>query len=48
MARQLNCPCGVRISGTDDDELVENAQAHLAAEHPGHEYDREEILLLAY
>lgn len=43
----LRCPCGVTIRGADDDELVDNTQEHLAAEHPGREYSREEILFLA-
>jgi len=43
----LRCPCSVTIRGDDDDELVEKAQEHLAAEHPGREYSREEILFMA-
>jgi hypothetical protein len=35
------------IEGTDEDDLVERTQAHLAAEHPGREYDREMILFMA-
>jgi hypothetical protein len=46
--KHLNCPCGEAIVGEDDDELVEKAQAHLKASHPGHEYTREEILFMAY
>ena len=30
-----------------DDELVEKVQEHLAAEHHGREYSREEILFMA-
>jgi predicted small metal-binding protein len=30
-----------------DDELVTKVQEHLAAEHPGRTYSREEILLMA-
>jgi len=48
MARRLRCPCGVVITGADDDELVEKTQEHLAAEHPGLEYDRDQILVFAY
>jgi hypothetical protein len=44
---RLNCPCGTLIEGTDEDDLVEQTQAHLAAEHPGREYDREMILFMA-
>ncbi len=43
----LRCPCGEFIRDEDDDGLVEKVQAHLAAEHPGREYSREEILFMA-
>lgn len=43
----LRCPCDLTIRGEDDDDLVEKVQAHLAADHPGREYSREEILFLA-
>jgi hypothetical protein len=45
---RLNCPCGEHITGTDEDDLVAKTQAHLAAEHPGHDYTRDEILFIAY
>jgi hypothetical protein len=48
MKTQLDCPCGGRITGQDEDDLVANVQAHLAAEHPDHEYEREQILFMAY
>ncbi|WP_344772700.1 DUF1059 domain-containing protein [Nocardioides panacisoli] len=35
------------LRGETDDELVEKVQEHLAAEHPGREYSREEILFMA-
>jgi predicted small metal-binding protein len=44
----LNCPCGEAIRGQDEDELVELALAHLAAAHPGMEYELEHILFMAY
>ncbi|MBZ5735775.1 hypothetical protein K8Z61_14875 [Nocardioides sp. TRM66260-LWL] len=47
MRTRLACPCGVRLVGEDEDDLVARAQEHLAAEHPGRSYDRELILLLA-
>ncbi len=47
MKTRLTCPCGTIIRGTDEDDLVEQAQAHLAAEHPGREYDRDMILFMA-
>jgi predicted small metal-binding protein len=43
----LHCPCGNSLRGETDDELVEKVQEHLAAEHPGREYSREEILFMA-
>jgi hypothetical protein len=48
MKRNLNCPCGETIVGTDEDDLVAKTQAHLAENHPGHEYSRDEILFIAY
>ncbi|MEV0432645.1 DUF1059 domain-containing protein [Nocardia sp. NPDC050413] len=48
MKTRLRCPCGDLIVGTDEDDLVEHANAHLAANHPDHDYTREEILLFAY
>ena len=46
MAYQLRCPCGLTITAPDD-EFVATVQAHLAAEHPGREYDEEQILAFA-
>lgn len=43
----LRCPCAVTLRGDDDDALVEKVQEHLAAEHPGREYSRDEILMMA-
>ena len=48
MKTHLNCPCGEAITGKDEDELVENVQAHLREKHPDHEYTREQILFMAY
>jgi hypothetical protein len=48
MKRNLNCPCGESIVGTDEDDLVAKTQAHLAEKHPGHDYSRDEILFIAY
>jgi hypothetical protein len=47
MKTRLTCPCGASIVGTDEDDLVEKTQAHLAESHPGMEYDREQILFIA-
>ena len=43
----LRCPCDGTLRGETDDDLVEKVQEHLAAEHPGREYSREEILFMA-
>ena len=45
--RRLTCPCGEFIEGATENELVDNVQAHLKAEHPGHEYTRDQILFMA-
>lgn len=45
---RLRCPCGDLIVGGSEEELVDLARAHLLAEHPGHDYTRDEILLFAY
>lgn len=47
MKTRLMCPCSEYIVAEDEDSLVEKVQAHLAAEHPGREYDREMILFMA-
>jgi hypothetical protein len=47
MKTRLTCPCGASIVGTDEDDLVEKTQAHLAETHPGMEYEREQILFIA-
>lgn len=47
MKTRLSCPCGTVIVGTDEDDLVAKTKEHLAAEHPGRDYDREMILFMA-
>jgi hypothetical protein len=47
MKTTLRCPCGEVIQGSDEDDLVEKAQAHLSQAHPGREYTREQILSMA-
>jgi predicted small metal-binding protein len=46
----LRCPCGLEISGKDEDDLVEAVNAHLEEKHPrvAGAYDRDDILTLAY
>jgi predicted small metal-binding protein len=48
MKTTLDCPCGVRIQGKDEDELVLNVQEHLKQAHPDLEYSRDEILFFAW
>lgn len=46
----IDCTQGhasVKIYGETDDELVKNAQAHLAAYHPGLTMSREQVLAMA-
>ncbi len=47
-AKRLQCPCGELLEGVDEDDLVEKAQEHLRDKHPGLDYSRDEILLMAY
>lgn len=48
MKTMLDCPCGTRIVGVDEDDLVAKVQEHLAKEHPGREYTRDQILFMAF
>ncbi|MEV0062072.1 DUF1059 domain-containing protein [Nocardia sp. NPDC050718] len=48
MKTRLNCPCGTQINADNEDDLVTQTQAHLAANHPDHDYTRDEILFIAY
>lgn len=45
----LHCPCGTRLAGATEDEVVAVSFAHLAAEHPdlADSYEREHILFMA-
>ena len=45
---RLQCPCGEFFEGADEDDLVEQAQRHLQERHPHLQYDREDILFMAY
>ena len=45
---RLQCPCGEFLQGEDEDELVDKAQSHLRERHPDLDYDREDILFMAY
>ncbi len=47
MKTRLTCPCGETLRGEDEDDLVEKVRKHLAENHPGHDYSREQILFMA-
>jgi hypothetical protein len=32
--KRISCVCGLIVEGEDDDELWENAQRHMSADHP--------------
>ena len=34
MAKAVDCPCGVTVTGETDDELVTNVEAHVQSDHP--------------
>lgn len=46
----VHCPCSKDVEGETDDALVENVEAHIAADHPDlvGKYSREEILGMAH
>jgi hypothetical protein len=48
-SKRINCVCGKVVEGDDDDELWEQAQAHLAIDHPDlvGKVSREDILAQA-
>jgi predicted small metal-binding protein len=47
--KQINCVCGYVVKGEDDDELWQQAQAHLRTDHPDlvGRVSREDILAQA-
>jgi predicted small metal-binding protein len=34
VVKRISCVCGLVVEGEDDDELWENAQQHMSADHP--------------
>ena len=48
MKTRLVCPCGERIQGSDEDDLVAKVQEHLSEKHPQLDYSRDEILFIAF
>jgi predicted small metal-binding protein len=49
MSKQVDCPCGVTMTGEDDDELVTRVEAHVRDKHPemADSMTREKILGMA-
>ena len=49
MAKVINCQCGATVRGENDDELVENAEVHMNAEHPNlvGKMSRDQLLAMA-
>ena len=47
--KRINCVCGKVVEGKDDEELWQEAQTHLAADHPDlvGKVSREDILAQA-
>ena len=46
MAKVVNCPCGEKITGDTDDELVKLVQEHGKAVHQ-QEVSRDDVLAMA-
>jgi predicted small metal-binding protein len=46
----VHCPCGHDVQGENDDELVQNVEAHIRDEHPEQagSYSRKQILSMAH
>ena len=47
MEKKVDCECGVTITGSDDDELVERVQEHARDVHDGMEVTRDQALAMA-
>lgn len=45
----LDCPCGLTLEGTTEDEIVERSFAHLREVHPemADGYERHHVLFMA-
>jgi predicted small metal-binding protein len=41
--RAIDCPCGHRLEGADDDELFRLAKEHIASNHPEMERTEEQL-----
>jgi predicted small metal-binding protein len=49
MAYVINCDCGYQARGETEDELIQNAEAHISEQHPDlvGKVSREELLAQA-
>ena len=49
MAKVINCECGYKVEGADDDELVANAEQHMQSDHPemAGKMSRDQVLAMA-
>ena len=49
MAKVINCECGYTVTGDSDDELIQNAEAHMRDQHPEMvgQVSREQLLSMA-
>jgi predicted small metal-binding protein len=49
MAKVMNCECGYTVRGTDDEELLDNVESHIAEQHPNlvGTITREDLLSMA-
>ena len=45
----LSCPCGTRLTGDTEDDIVDASFAHLREKHPdmAESYEREHVLFMA-
>lgn len=41
--RAIDCPCGHRLEGDDDDQLFQLARDHIAAHHPDMQRSDEQL-----
>jgi predicted small metal-binding protein len=41
--RAIDCPCGLRLEGENDDELVRLAREHVDSHHPDMERSDDEL-----
>lgn len=49
MPKLINCECGYVVRGSDDEELIRNAEAHINRDHPElvGKLSREDVLGMA-